>query len=346
MERVQKTTFGAFRWDAWYKSNNSPEDTGSQCLKALSPKHYHWRAPFFAEVTADGKIDIPAYNQEIFDKEMEYAIEAGIDYFSYVWYSHSGLRQARDFHKKSKYRDKVTLCACLDNNGITKDYAREELVELFKEDYYTKIDNRPLVYFFGAMWIYERIKEDIVFYNDACKKNNIPQPYYVIMGVSPENAYLAGGHAVSRYSVSGSDNIPFNKLCESVYDIWERHSKEGEEFGVDNVLPLVAGFHPHPRYENPVTWMKVEENNYAEYATADEIKEHFACAKRFLSDERYFSTTKSNTCILYAWNEHDEGGWICPTLKVDENGDQLYDESGNKLIDDSRIKALKEVLRG
>jgi hypothetical protein len=40
----------------------------------------------------------------------------------------------------------------------------------------------------------------------------------------------------------------------------------------------------------------------------------------------------AKTVIIYAWNEHDEGGWLCPTIS--ENSD----------VDDSRLKALKKVL--
>ena len=62
-------------------------------------------------------------------------------------------------------------------------------------------------------------------------------------------------------------------------------------------------------------------------------------------DEKNFNSTKSNTCIIYAWNEHDEGGWICPTIAVDENGNRLFDENGNGLIDTSRIDAIKKIIK-
>ena len=342
MERVSKTTYGAFRWDAWYPAG-APTDTSYQCLKALSRPEYHFRAPFFSEINENNEIVIPEYTQKIFDREMEYAIDAGINYFSYVWYSHPSLSLARNFHKKSKYRNDITMCACLDGNAILKDYAHEELVSLFKEDFYTKINSRPLIYFF--QYNNDKIAEDIIFYNEACKKENIPEPYYVIMGVGPEKAKKMGGHGITRYSVSGENNKPFNELCEDVYTIWERHSREGEAVDIDNVLPLVAGWHPHPRYKTPVSWMNVPENSLVEYATSDELAEHYRRAKEFLSDEKNFKSTNSNTCIIYAWNEHDEGGWLCPTLKVDENGNQLYDNSGNKLIDNSRLEAIKKIIK-
>lgn len=344
MERIKKSTYGALRWDAWYPAREST-DTSAQCLKALSLPEYHWRAPFFSKIDENNNVYIPEYTQEIFDREMEYAIDAGIDYFSYVWYSHSGLRIARDFHKKSKYRNDVTMCACLDNNAISHEYAHEEIIPLLKEDFYTKIGDRPLIYYFGAKHLIERIEKDIIFYKEACKKENIPAPYFVIMGVGADTAKQLGADGISRYSVSGKEKCTFKELCQEVYNIWDRHSREGEAVGIDNVLPLVAGWHPHPRFKTPVSWMTVSENGYAQYATSEEIGEHYKRAKEFLSDEKNFNSTKSNTCIIYAWNEHDEGGWLCPTIKVDKNGNQLFDENGLPLIDSTRLEEVKKAIK-
>ena len=344
--REEKTTYGVLRWDAWYPST-TPTDTGFQAARSLNPKKYHFRAPFFARINEEDRVVIPEYTQEIFDREMEYALDAGIDYFSYVWYDHPGLRLARDFHKKSKYRNDLTMCACIDGNAAMKDYAHEEIPKLFKESFYkTVFDGRPLVYYFSAPHLVERIKEDIAFYKEYCKNENIKAPYFVIMGVGADKAKEMGGDAISRYSISGSDNIPFRKLMENTYAIWERHSREGEAMGIDNVLPMTAGWHPHPRFEQPVSWMGVQENDYVQYATPEEIYEHYKDAQAFLKDEKNFESTKTNSTILYAWNEHDEGGWICPTLKVDENGNQVFDEKGEPMIDTSRIEAVKRAIKG
>ncbi|MDR2686688.1 MAG: hypothetical protein LBB75_02970, partial [Oscillospiraceae bacterium] len=79
---------GAIRWDAWYGEPTAEDglDPCSQVERTLSPAKYHWRVPFFGEIGEDGKVSFPEYTQEIFDREMEYAAEAGLDYFAYVWY--------------------------------------------------------------------------------------------------------------------------------------------------------------------------------------------------------------------------------------------------------------------
>ena len=47
--------------------------------------------------------------------------------------------------------------------------------------------------------------------------------------------------------------------------------------------------------------------------------------------------------LIYAWNEHDEGGWCCPTLTVDETGNTVTDEYGNNVMDRSHLDAIKKA---
>jgi nucleoside-diphosphate-sugar epimerase len=50
--------------------------------------------------------------------------------------------------------------------------------------------------------------------------------------------------------------------------------------------------------------------------------------------------TRPNLICSYGWNEHEEGGWLCPTLSVDENNNVIYDESGKIVADTTRIDIL------
>ena len=100
---------------------------------------------------------------------MEYAIDAGIDYFAYVWYEGS-MGIARDFHTKSKYKTQVKMCAVMDGNAIGKQYAHKEMLTLLKEDYYmTVLGGRPLMYYFGTSGNIKAIGEDIKYYRRVCK---------------------------------------------------------------------------------------------------------------------------------------------------------------------------------
>ncbi len=339
-KRSEKSSVGAIRWDAWYTHDGKADSVISQVERSLSPAKYHFRAPFYAQVTEEGGVEIPSYTQAEFDREMEYAIEAGIDYFAYVWYN-SELRVARDLHLTSKYRNDVKLCAVLDDNAIGKAYARQELEALLKEPYYmTVLEGRPLMYYFGTGKNSAAIAEDIVYYRELCRQKGIPAPFAVFMG-GPIEGRKAGADALSRYAVSGSHGESFASLTKKAEEIWEMQKNSG----LQSVPPVTTGWHNGTRWENPVSWCKPGAESWVEYALPEEIEAHLKDSLRYLKKEENKASTLANTLIIYAWNEHDEGGWICPTLAVDENGRQLYHEDGSKKLDESRVQAIKEAIQ-
>lgn len=63
----------------------------------------------------------------------------------------------------------------------------------------------------------------------------------------------------------------------------------------------------------------------------EEIAAHLQDAIEWTKANR--NINPANTIIIYAWNEHDEGGWIQPTLGVDGQPN------------DERIKSLSKILR-
>ncbi len=336
IKRSETTTVGAIRWDAWYTHDGKQGSIISQVERSLSPARFHFRAPFFAEITGKDSIIIPEYTQEIFDREMAYAKYAGIDYFAYVWYE-GAMKAARVFHTKSKYKNDVKMCVCFDGNAINKDYARKEMRTLLKEDYYmTVLDGRPLMYYFASGTNTYEIHQDILYYRQLAKEIGVKEPFAVVMNSSVKNAEAVSGDAISKYGVSKS-GLTFNKLAASAVELWESNNKTGFQY----VPNLTAGWDPEPRYINPVSWTTVNKGSWSETAKSQEIFEHLAYALSYMQHPEVKKNTMANTVIMYAWNEHDEGGWICPTLKVDEGGNQLYNSDGTKQLDESRINAVK-----
>jgi hypothetical protein len=48
-------------------------------------------------------------------------------------------------------------------------------------------------------------------------------------------------------------------------------------------------------------------------------------------ESSYLEEAPSRAILIYAWNEHDEGGWLCPTINEDGS------------TNDSRMEALAKV---
>ena len=66
-------------------------------------------------------------------------------------------------------------------------------------------------------------------------------------------------------------------------------------------------------------------------ASPEELAAHLREAIAWTQANR--DINPANVILIYAWNEHDEGGWLQPTLGADGKPDH------------SRLDALKKVLR-
>jgi len=335
-KRGEPAAIGAIRWDAWYGEPKStdPEnpDPCSQVERSLGPAKYHWRVPFFGEIAEDGRVTFPAYTQEIFDREMEYAMEAGLDYFAYVWYlSIPGMEKAHQYHAASRYNARVKMCSIFDGNAVNREDVREEIKGMLAQGYWQTVQGgRPLMFYFQVEG--EAMARDIAAYRAICAELGIPAPYAVSMGGGREMAEEYGADALSDYAIGGSGGIKYTRLIWAARRRWYRTLCDGTQ-----MIPCwSAGWDARPRYDNPVTWTDVPADSYAAEGTPEEIARMLAAALRWCR----FNARRAgaNTVIGYAWNEHDEGGWLCPTLEVDEKG------SPTGGIDDSRIQAIKQVV--
>lgn len=315
---------GAIRWDAWLPKPNS---VGSAVARALGPNKYHFRLPYFSIINGED-VDFPEPSQEIMDQEINFATEAGIDFWAYCWYATgSSMDAARDLHISSSIRDNVKMCAIVFTDNFT-DAERKKLVSYFKESFYMRVQERPLLFFFNndsALYTISFIQQD-------CKEMGVPMPYCVSMA-----GMTTGMDAVTKYSVRGTDGNPFSTLAKKTEKVWEAQKETGQ------VLPMVSsGWDPRPRIDNPVPWSNGSLTTWAQTAAAEEMAEHFKNSLKWVSDN--VDATLPNTVLFYAWNEHDEGGWLCPTLSVDDNGEPIMNEEGTVKINNRRLEAIKDVI--
>ena len=99
---------------------------------------------------------------------------------------------------------------------------------------------------------------------------------------------------------------------------WNQYKATGRE-----VVPLVnAGWDGRPR-------------NYlgAWYEPAKPAEVADAVKGALDWNRTNLNTARAGTVLVYAWNEHDEGGWLCPTLNPDGTANA------------ERLQALATVLK-
>lgn len=335
---------GAIRWDAWHGDRGAP---GKAVQQALAPQRYHFRLPFFAKVRGDGDVTIDGIDQAIMDREIEYAVRAGLDHWAFLVYKQdSEMSLALDLYLKSNLRSKLKFCIISEaNRWRDRDYQSRVLRLMREPGYVTTPDGRPVLYlgFFGGgdiikTWeAYGGIDKALTQFRARAKEENNHDPCVIVMAFDAAMAARTAKElkldAVTTYAVTGSGGEqPYSKLAQQARKYWDTAAA-----GPGVVPTITTGWDRRPRIEHPMPWEKWQkphagiENHYAQ-PTPKELEHHVREALDWI--DAHPKATSLRLAIIYAWNENDEGGWLTPTLKPDGTFDQ------------SRIEAVGRAIRG
>ena len=310
----QKATVGAIRWDAWTGSTNS---VGVQVERTLGPNAYHYRVPFYGRETATDSVTINACTQAIMDQEITYAANAGLDYWAFVWYpAASGMDQSRNLYKSSSLNQSVKYCLVIEPSNWITNISIDSIVNNFKSTNYQKVQtNRPLLYLFGYSGI---LKKDVDTLRARTIRAGLGTPYIVEMRVDGVMTTVStlGLDAFSLYATSWLGNgITYDSLANTDIIQW---NYTGLSLGIPTVPHVTTGWDKRPRHDHNVTWEgDPGANAWVQRPTPGELAYHITEAKNWCYANPTVAT--ANTAIVYAWNEFDEGGWICPTITVGNN---------------------------
>ncbi len=339
---------GAIRWDGWYGDGGVVKAVEA----SLGQPKYHFRLPWFARVLGEGKVSINGDSQAIMEQEIAYAAQAGLNYWAFVdyWDEAPGMSIALNRYLAAK--DKKGVRYCLVEEGARLDKVGTQgwnrLIEHFRHsDYQSVLDGRPLLFVF--MKTQKLGKADWEELRSQTIAAGLRSPYLVLMGgnVEVERVEL-GFDAISEYACSGKGytidpetyaRLTSHHVREKLWDKWKRERTPCITFAS-------AGWDTRPRQERPPEWCKemvkvatpdptppAQQKPLIDAVTAtpDELAAHIREAVVWTKANR--DINPSGAVIVYAWNEHDEGGWLQPTLGTDRRPS------------DERIKAFGECLR-
>lgn len=325
---------GVVQWDC-----SLPSDTwwGYYQTRTLSPKKFRTATPYYADILGEDKIDYHWRTQEEFDREIEYAIEAGIDYFAYVFYPEHGskehtptsasdcshmvheLRYAYKGYLNSKWKDKISMAAIMGKHPFAEpDYL--ELAELLKQPFYEKVNGRPLVYLY---WRIDPVEVECLL--KAVEKVGGEKPLLIGMfgGKLPMYTRYDLVDGLSAYSC-GKDSITTHlELVEYGMEenIWHASAKENELIEAKNInlyIPLYpVGWDPTPRVDIPSPWTTYPATDYAAQPTEDDLLKGAELFADKIKTTPCLRDTFFGHILMFAWNEFEEGAWICPTYNED-----------------------------
>ena len=314
---------GAVNWDC-----SVPSSTffGRASSRALGPAKYRDRTPYYAKVAGADSIDCSERSLEEYEREMRYAIEAGIDYFAYCWYDRTpppgslpgaseGSRAAdghlqeltriRGLHAKSEFRTVLGFCAILVVTHPYSDRELEALADAMADSGYEKIGGRPLVYAYVGPW-----REPVERLRGICRRRGAADPYVVLMcggRKTPGAREVSGADALTAYACPARAET-FSGLVEVSM---ERNSTRAKA-GLPVVPHMTLGWDPSPRIDNPVPWASYPRGSYSVARTRNDFAGAAHAMKDWIRNNPGAATT--GHVLVFAWNEFEEGGWICPNI--------------------------------
>jgi hypothetical protein len=319
---------GAIRWDAWVGdlptyNSAGPTAVGRQVERTLGPAHWRDRLPFYARELSADAVEVRGAGQAVVDQELAYAAAAGLDYWAFVWYPPgSGLDTARRRYLASALRSRMAFCLIYAHLTPFRTALRApgELLDAFgRPEYVRVLGGRPLLFFMARAATVPTaaelaaLRRDLEAVRNAAVAAGAGNPYVVGMGGRPasvrEVVDALGLDAASAYAEAGTGGVAFAELARAAERRWDAFREAGQR-----VVPWVTtGWDPRPRVEHPVSWTTVAADAWAQSGTPAEIAAHLERALAWTA--RYPAAAEAETLLVYAWNEFDEGGWLCPTLR-------------------------------
>lgn len=326
---------GAIRWDAW---QHPTEDTIRTAMEtSLGPAQYQWRLPFFCE-TPTSSTAVCTGDQSDMDDEIAYAVEAGLDYWAFFWYgigSTNGMDASWNLYQSSPYRNSINWClyiAGVDDLAAEVTNNMAGLVSYMQQDNYQfTAEGRPLIYVYDDSAAKTTLAADIAAIRSAASSASLPDPYIVFTQSTPDDTVITtyGFDATTSYAIGGgvAGAQPFTSLDTAAQARWAAQAAET----VDVVPMCTMGWDRRPRVTNTVPWETPSGsvNDYYYPTYMEHVSNHIDACLNWVRTNP--TEVPSNTVLCYAWNEHDEGGWICPT-------------KANGGVNKSRLNAVKAVL--
>jgi hypothetical protein len=338
---------GAIRWDGWYGTGSVVKAVEA----SLGPPKYHFRLPWFARVVGEGKVSINGDAQAVVEQEIAYAAKAGLNYWAFVDYCDEASAMHIALNRYRSAKDKKGIRYCFVEEGPRLDglgtAAWQRLVEHFRHpDYQTVLDGRPLLFVFVKTTRLGRSEWDEL--KRQTLNAGLKPPYLVLMGWHPEedakDMAALGFDAISAYARGGSYSMTQPSYAEQCAMIRRDRWEKCRVLRLPSVTFASAGWDTRPRNERPppwCTWVTATPDKTppaqqkplldSVTATSDALATHIREALEWTRANR--DLNPANALIIYGWNEHDEGGWLQPTLGPDGRPDE------------ARIRALGRVLR-
>ncbi len=129
-------------------------------------------------------------------------------------------------------------------------------------------------------------------------------------------------------------------------NIEPRHRAYLDAKDIIDYIPVVSlGYNVTPRIKTRVSWCQDYGCGYLAYGTAKQQAQHLKNTLEYMLEYKKANPNTVNMIDIYAWNEHDEGGYLCPAVAVDEHGEPILNGDGTVKMDSSILDECAKVIK-
>jgi hypothetical protein len=304
---------GAYWWDGWFE--------GSPYIREPLTREFKDREPIW------GWRDD---SQTAVDTSIRLAARYGVDFFAFLWYPETDwkfpggqpsgvMNNGLNYYLASRVpeRERVGFLLMIAHAPKSQDWERACRVwarTYWSHERYVRVEGRPAVFFYDLAALgdklggRDRVRPALQTLRRIAREEHCPDPFLVLRAQGQEPARLRelGFDGATDYAIAYTPTAgehPYADLVATGQKRWAAYA--GRRC---NYIPSVtAGWDGRPR-----AWMR---KKYYAYWYRRSPSEFGAFVRDGLAWLRSHPQDVPTTPLLmvYAWNEVDEGGAICPT---------------------------------
>jgi len=260
------------------------------------------------------------------DAEIAAATTAGVHYwiFAYDTTGQSPQIAFNLFQASAAYATMKWCLRCSINQDFVNSLTNGTMLAFMQAANYEKFGTRPVLYINCGVLLQptDPLAAELAAFRAVCVGAGLGTPYIVLLGgtaaTAEATAVNVGADCIGYYAyASNSTTYGTYATLDAATQAYWATLPALLSGGIGLQPPGMAGWDRRPRIERPVpsetSYQKPVFGMSASYAqpTSAELAAHVQALINFVAANP--SACPSRRATLYAWNEFDEGGWLCPT---------------------------------
>jgi hypothetical protein len=313
-EECPRVHVGAYWWDGWFE--------GSPYIRAPLTTEFAGREPVWGW---------RGDRQEVADQCIQLAAKYGIDFFAFLWYPpaiwafpggqpsgvmNNGLRFF--LASQTPERRHVGFLIMVVHAPKADDWeqtCRQWAREYLSHERSQRIEGRPALFFYELSELErklngcENVKHSLETLRRIAREAGCPNPFLVLRAQGAEASQLRslGFDGATDYAnaYASPGEHPYESLIACGRRTWDQYA--GRRL---NYIPsITAGWDGRPR-----EWQKQPYYRYWFRRSPDDVGHYVRTGLDWIRAHPQ-DVPRTPMLMIYAWNEVDEGGAICPTKK-------------------------------